>query len=241
MAADAGAAAEAIRLLTEALDDAAIFVAAELRGSTIVLSGEVESEEERQAALDLAHAVGDRIGLTVEDATEGLDIEPEELFGNEPPTGEAADSLPDEVSLEELRPDFQGDDGTSDPMESAAEAIPYMAPTDPVVRPVDSPQELEIVGGFASTSMDDPLGGMDVNDLRRDDAILADVVRELREDAATIDLGIRVTADRGVVTLRGEVPNLDDAENAESVAGRVPGVVEVREELRVAGLERRPR
>ncbi len=241
MAVNAGAAAEAIRLLTEAMEDAGIYVAAELRGSTIVLSGEVESEEQRQAALDLAHAVGDRIGLSVEDATLGLDIEPEIPFGNDPPAGEAGDVLPDEVSLEELRPDFQGDDGTNDPMEAAAEAIPYMAPTDPVVRPVDSPQELEIVGGFASTSMDDPLGGMDVNALRRDDALLADVVRELREDATTIDLAIRVSVERGVVTLRGEVPNLDDAENAESVAGRVPGVVEVREELRVAGLERRPR
>lgn len=241
MTANPSAVAEGMRLLAEALDEAGIFVATELRGSTIVLSGEVESEEERQAALDLAHAVGDRLGLTVEDATEGLDIEPEELFGNDAPAGESADGLPEEVSLEALRPDFQGDDGTDDPMEAAAEAIPYMAPTDPVVRPIDGPQELEIVGGFASTSMDDPLGGMEVNALRPDEAILADVVRELREDASTIDLAIRVIVAHGVVTLRGEVPNLDDAENAESVAGRVPGVAEVREELRVAGLERRDR
>lgn len=40
----------------------------------------------------------------------------------------------------------------------------------------------------------------------------------------------------GIVHLRGQVSDLDDADNAEAVAARVPGVQEVIEELDVAGL-----
>jgi osmotically-inducible protein OsmY len=58
----------------------------------------------------------------------------------------------------------------------------------------------------------------------------------LAEDSATADLNVLVFVRRGVVHLRGQVSDLDDADNAESVAARVPGVVEVVEELEVAGL-----
>jgi osmotically-inducible protein OsmY len=40
-------------------------------------------------------------------------------------------------------------------------------------------------------------------------------------------------ARNGSVRLRGRVADMDDAENAEAVAARVPGVVEVVEELEV--------
>ena len=40
----------------------------------------------------------------------------------------------------------------------------------------------------------------------------------------------------GIVRLRGIVPTLDDAESAEEVAGRVPTVIEILEELEVAAL-----
>lgn len=53
---------------------------------------------------------------------------------------------------------------------------------------------------------------------------------ELREDAATTDLRVDVLVWDGVVRLRGTVPTLEDADNAEAVAARVPGV---REELEV--------
>ena len=69
-----------------------------------------------------------------------------------------------------------------------------------------------------------------------DEAIADAIRRELREDALTTDLTIRVTVRDGVAHLRGSVPSLDDAESAEEVAGRVPGVREVIEELDVAGL-----
>jgi osmotically-inducible protein OsmY len=59
------------------------------------------------------------------------------------------------------------------------------------------------------------------------------VVRELREDAATTDLMITVSAANGYVRLRGSVPTIDDADNAQEVAARVPGVVEVIDDLDV--------
>ncbi len=40
----------------------------------------------------------------------------------------------------------------------------------------------------------------------------------------------------GVVHLRGRVADLDDADNAEAVASRVPGIREVVEELDVTDL-----
>jgi osmotically-inducible protein OsmY len=69
-----------------------------------------------------------------------------------------------------------------------------------------------------------------------DEGIADAVRRELREDASTTDLGLDVEVREGVVYLRGEVPLLEDAENAEAVAATVPGVIEVVDETEVAGL-----
>ena len=55
--------------------------------------------------------------------------------------------------------------------------------------------------------------------------------KELRRDAATTALEVQVAVRNGSVRLRGRVPDLVDAENVEAVAARVPGVVEVIEEL----------
>jgi hypothetical protein len=110
--------------------------------------------------------------------------------------------------------------------------VSYVPPTDPVRRP-----DNEVLGGFSTTSF-----GAEVARSVSDDEIgagaIADAVRrELREDSATADLDIRVLVRNGIVVLRGRVRDLDDAENAEEVAARVPGVMEVREELEVADLE----
>jgi osmotically-inducible protein OsmY len=72
--------------------------------------------------------------------------------------------------------------------------------------------------------------------LRGDEAIADDVRRELREDAMIAFLSVDVAVNDGVVTLRGYVPHLEDADAAEEVAARVPGVVEVQDHLIVAGV-----
>jgi osmotically-inducible protein OsmY len=117
------------------------------------------------------------------------------------------------------------------------EGVPFFPPTDPVVEPSNDAEELAVVGGFQSTSMDedptDPAGRLP------GDGQLADMIeRELREDALTTDLQIEVDVVNGVVTLTGNVERLDDAVNAEAVAARVEGVQEVREELSVKSINR---
>lgn len=227
-----------LRLIGDTLEEAGIYVAVARDGDAIVLSGEVESQENRQAAIDVAEAVAGPYGLRVDDAMEVLDFSPEDAFAGEDAVGTVTDLRPlvhrQEAPPETLEPDFTGDVGTTDAMRSAAEAEPYFPPTDPVVRPIEGPEELEIVGGFSETSMDDLADAVGY-ERRDDDEIGRDVLRELREDALTTDLVVHVNVRDGVVTLRGEVPSLEDAENAEAVAARIGGVVEVREELTIAG------
>ena len=129
--------------------------------------------------------------------------------------------------------------GTVDTAVAADEAEPYFPPTDPVVRRAPREQGgFTVVGGFSPTSLDAPI---DLEQLPRpltsgDDQIAREVRLALKEDAATSDLPIHVAVREGVVTLRGIVPTMADTDLAEEVASRVPGVVEVREELEVVGV-----
>jgi osmotically-inducible protein OsmY len=66
------------------------------------------------------------------------------------------------------------------------------------------------------------------------DEALADAIRrELREDAATTELKIQVEVVEGIAYLRGAVPHMEDLDAVEAVAGEVPGVREVVDELEV--------
>lgn len=228
------------------LEEAGVSLASEVRDGRLILSGQVDSEENRQAALDVATALAEPEGLGVEDAIDVLELSPDDAFiggdrGDDLGGGEFAYAEPDVNPSAQFDPafeteaDFTGDVGTSDPQEAAAEAEPYFPPTDPVVRPSTTDQQLAVVGGFEATATDD-LDGTAGFDVRNDDDLAQAVHRELAEDALTIDLPIRVGVVDGVVVLRGDVPSLEDAENAEAVASRVGGVQEVREELTVAGL-----
>ena len=237
-----------LRRLNGTLEEAGIFVAAELDGDTLVLSGEVDTQESRQAALDVATALAAPRGLRIDDAIEVIDVSPDQAFigrgtAEEAGGGTFAYTDPDANpnaqfdATFELEPDFTTDLGTNDSQEAAEEAVPYFPPTDPVVRPSHDAEQIAIVGGFEATAMDDLVGTASFDD-RNDDDLTQAVHRELAEDALTIDLSIRVVAVDGVVFLRGEVETLEDAENAEAVASRVGGVKEVREELTIPGLSR---
>lgn len=86
-----------------------------------------------------------------------------------------------------------------------------------------------------SLSADDDMSVQrSAEDARPGDEALADAIRrELREDALTTDLAIEVEVDQGIAHLSGEVADIIDAENAEEVANRVPGVQEVVDELEI--------
>jgi len=96
--------------------------------------------------------------------------------------------------------------------------------------------EVEVLGGFSTSSMDDISVARSSDGTLGDEAIEDAIRRELREDATTTALDINITVRNGVVRLRGVVADVTDAENVEEVAARVPGVVEVLEELEVAAV-----
>ena len=105
------------------------------------------------------------------------------------------------------------DETKDDPGASAENAEPYFPPTDPVIREGDDQPRIE--GGPA------------------DEALAGDVRRALRRDAATAELEIEVSVADGVATLRGRVSDLTDTDSALAVAGRVPGIADVVDEIEV--------
>ena len=98
---------------------------------------------------------------------------------------------------------------TDDPNVAAEEGMVYVPPTDPPPAPGDEESELS-----------------------------ARVREAIRGDAATTQFAddIEIAASRGIVVLRGVVDDIGDTDALAQVASDVDGVVEVRDELRVAGL-----
>ncbi|MHB1132110.1 MAG: BON domain-containing protein [Chloroflexota bacterium] len=205
-------------------------------GGVVQLAGTVPSEALRQEmlaairGLEGVRRIDDALGVeTVSPGGAILEVHPQS--SNEM-AGQGSD-----ITNTGLEYDFNDEVGTSDAMKSTSEAEPFFPPTDPVIAPAGAQdQGYEVVGGFASTASDDqPDGSNSVSGVARgDEEVADDIRRELLEDALTTDLDIRVEVRHGVVHLHGTVPNLIDAENAEAVAARVPGVVEVQEELTVS-------
>jgi hypothetical protein len=118
----------------------------------------------------------------------------------------------------------------TDPTEAVEEAEPYFPPTDPVVR-TDHAGETRIAGGFGSGETPAELAPAGVTDGPSDEALEDLVHRALRLDASTAHLHLRVGVVQGVVRLQGPIEDEADAENALAVAGDVPGVVDVIDEL----------
>ncbi len=127
-----------------------------------------------------------------------------------------------------LENDTDRTDVTSDPLVAADYAEPYIAPTDPPVVP-GGRDTIEVAQGFAGTSE----GAEDRAGTPGDDEITERVRDLLRTDAATSSLNLHVNTVDGVVYLRGQVQSLDDTDLAADVASRIPGVVDVVDEMRV--------
>ncbi len=144
------------------------------------------------------------------------------------------ETVPYDAAVADDDADFTDQPITTDAREVVEEDTDatFFAPTDPVVRPGDD-GEPEVLGGFAPTA--DPPAPERSADGRIGDEAIADAVRDaLALDASTADLQLGVEVEDRVVRLRGTVLGLEDAENAEAVAGAVPGVVEVIDETEVS-------
>jgi hypothetical protein len=142
-------------------------------------------------------------------------------------------------SLEDLADTDLREGETSDPELAAEEGLAYVPPTDPPVIPADNEGGIEIAAGFGATSLDEPYDEDHAGELlMSEDEMTARVREALRADAETSryadDVGIE--SDGGVVLLRGVVDDLEDSDALVAVAAVVDGVVEVRDELEVAGL-----
>ncbi len=78
------------------------------------------------------------------------------------------------------------------------------------------------------------------NALTSDTELTARIVTALAADERTALLTVEVAVDRGIVTLRGEVPTAEHREAAEAIARAVPGVITVINELKVVPDEKLP-
>jgi osmotically-inducible protein OsmY len=121
-------------------------------------------------------------------------------------------------------------DVENDPTEAVEEAEPYFPPTDPVVR-VDDMGETQIAGGFGTGEALERHPTAATRGAPSDEALEDLVHRALRLDAGTAQLHLKVGVVEGVVRLRGLIEDESDAENALAVAGDIPGVVDVIDEL----------
>jgi osmotically-inducible protein OsmY len=232
------------RIERELEERAGINAIVEVREGEVSLSGMVDTEEARQAAADIVAELAP--GLRLND---GLDVqttlptEVSDFYTGDAPGADTPASLEELAQREvEIDPDFTDQpldtsgidsDVAGNSVEEDEEGDVFFAPTDPVLT-TDERGEAQVLGGFSPTSDSDVSVERSALDGTYGDEAIADAVRrELREDAATTDLRVEVEVRNGVVRLRGTVQDVVDAENAEEVASRVPGVDEVVEELRV--------
>jgi osmotically-inducible protein OsmY len=210
----------------------------------VVLSGMVSSEELRQAALDIAaEYAGER---PIVDDMSVLDEAPDDVadLAEREETGGLFVSVERTSEGESLEP---GDFSDQELLTSADEAAgpersldsDEVAEGDEVYVPAIDPPTAggEVLVGFGLSSTDDVSVERSSDGTLGDEAVREAILRELREDSMTTALEIDVSVERGVASLRGIVQSLEDAESAEEVAARVPGVLEVVEELDVANLE----
>lgn len=232
---DADIKREVVRLASRA----GLPLSVEVTKGVVTLEGLVLSEDEKDAAIDLAAFVP---GVTnVTDAIEVMDLEEEQpnvLFGmpTRPDEWEGISSLIDneDTSVDEITTSDPGgvdDDLTSDERVAVEEGMAYFPPTDPPVDMASAPDGIEVASGFQFTAMDEEVEDEGTEHEVRDAEIVDMVIRELNEDAATTHLNIHVASANAVVFLTGFISDPNDADEAAAVAERVEGVRRVVERL----------
>ncbi len=241
----------AARIQAQLQRDEHMSVQASARDGAIILSGTVGSRAARETAERIATSLAPGVpianGIEVESA-ETADINrprgyhEEQQNPTEPVVGPDTMLTDTGVASSVLDQPLETDetdvvDDTVFDLEPPVEPDPaYFAPTDPVTGP-DEHGNLTVVGGWTPTSDSEISVNPSYEDnLPGDEALAEAVERELREDAQTTALGLDVSVENGVVHLRGRVDGLEDAEAAQDVASRVPGVVDVIDETRVTSL-----
>jgi osmotically-inducible protein OsmY len=211
--------------------------------SAVYLSGRVQSAGERQLAEAVARELASGMGVENDLVVERL-LPEDRIETRSPDLGEGAlyqHITGPEENVGAINPEFTGQPLETNPAVGSdvkdnppVEPDPtYFPATDPVVT-TDRTGDLEVLGGFAPGSMEGMEVARSAEDNHPGDEALADAIREaLAQDAATTALRVDVAVEQGVAHLRGSVPDLVDAENAESVASEVPGIRSVVDETTV--------
>jgi hypothetical protein len=175
-----------------------------------------------ETAMDRAEVIDEETDLTTT---------PHRLDGPDAALPDLEPSLTDQEILDDPMAASGGADDLVDPVAEGDEV--YVPPTDPVVATGEH-GETRVLGGFSTDAGGQAPPRRSASDGKVGDEALVDaVLSALHHDAATADLVVDVTVEQGIVWLRGRVAGLEDVDNAEAVAGRVPGVVDVVEELQV--------
>ncbi len=204
------------RIEAEVARQAGVEAVVEEDQDRLVVTGMTQSEQEKQAALDIVRSlagdrpVDDNLDVTtVFPNVEGMDLSDEDVGGfrgvEEQSEAEPSLEAGDFEDQALLHNELAAPGPTLDEPDIVDEGDKvYIPPTDPVLD-----RQGNIVGGFATTSMDQqPVEASAEDDQPGDEAIADAIRRELREDAATNDLEIRVAVRRGIVLLHGRVPRL---------------------------------
>ncbi len=236
------------RIERQVAEQAGLEIFVEEDRGVLRLGGRVDSEEARQAAQDIAATIAP--GRRIRNDLDVETILPTSVgdFASGEPTAELEESVADiEARGGEVDADLtdqplltnptqaSGPDswGPEDMVESGEET--YVPAMDPVLT-TDERGRARVLGGFGPSSMDSIEVDRSAEDILPGDEALADAIRrELKEDGATTGLDLYVVVREGVAHLRGRVAGPEDAENAEAVASRVPGVREVVDEIEVMG------
>lgn len=242
----------AARIQRELARQAGIRIVVGEANGVIILSGRVETDADRSRAVQIASSLAPdkRIENSLETeriVAEGIEdtagvnadeLNPDDLAESPPALLQSTgyDASQNGVPLETDEMDVVDPqyEVTADQVKPVEEDPSYFAPTDPVIG-TGQEGETTVLGGWTPTSTTSQEVAASAEDNQPgDEALASAITRELHEDAATTALQIDVEVDQGVAHLRGTVTDLIDAENAESVASRVPGVRDVIEELNVS-------
>jgi osmotically-inducible protein OsmY len=213
-------------------EQAELHVSVRVQHDHVILEGRVSSPEAWQAAEDLAAQVAP--GYRIENHLEIEDLRPEEVRHMRTATADDLRAVePDIFRFAPTPPEPEhasANDADLDPG-TGESGEPFTPPMDPPLDR-DAQGNPRMLGGFGHSALDDVSVDESASDPILGDEALAEAIRrELREDAATTALNIDVEVRDGVAHLSGVVAGPEDAEAAEAVAARVPGLAEIADDL----------
>jgi hypothetical protein len=152
--------------------------------------------------------------------------ERENLWDESWPTTEPASHTGDETDVDDEETPFPGTAGTTNAIAASRDAEPYVPAIDPPVLP-GGRDGIDMATGFGLSSDEEAAGDTAP---RGDEDVLDEVILTLRQDSITSTYDLRATVRNGIVTLRGAIGSLDEAEHAQALVGELAGVIDVVDE-----------